>query len=103
MELDGHSDRVWVSPRDGINSKTDTARDSSTTPSYLKISLTNMANASGKEIVVAEVNWPISCHFPASSFPNELRNIPFLASDWTTFMKIAGAAADVKYENVIFY
>ncbi|KAK6954227.1 hypothetical protein Daesc_004193 [Daldinia eschscholtzii] len=63
-----------------------------------------MANAWGKEIVVAEVNWPTSCKSPAYSFPSDLKSIPFSADGQTTFMKkVAEVVAGVKNGNGIFY
>ncbi|KAI1469957.1 glycoside hydrolase family 53 protein [Daldinia caldariorum] len=78
--------------------------NSAATLSNLKTSLTNMANTWGKEIVVAEVNWPTSCRSPAYSFPSDLKSIPFSADGQTTFMKkVAEVVAGVKNGNGIFY
>ncbi|KAF3060959.1 Arabinogalactan endo-beta-1,4-galactanase [Daldinia childiae] len=76
----------------------------SATLSNLKTSLTNMANTWGKEIVVAETNWPTSCKSPAYSFPSDLKSIPFSADGQTTFMKkVAEVVAGVKNGNGLFY
>lgn len=76
----------------------------SATLSNLKTSLDNMANTWGKEIVVAETNWPTSCKSPAYSFPSDLKSIPFSADGQTTFMKkVAAVVAGVKNGNGIFY
>ncbi|KAI0854452.1 glycoside hydrolase family 53 protein [Daldinia vernicosa] len=78
--------------------------NSAATLSNLKTSLTNMANTWGKEIVVAETNWPTSCKSPAYSFPSDLQSIPFSADGQTTFMKkVAEVVAGVKNGNGIFY
>ncbi|OTA85655.1 glycoside hydrolase family 53 protein [Hypoxylon sp. CO27-5] len=78
--------------------------NSGATLSNLKTSLTNMANQWGKEIVVAEINWPTSCSSPAYSFPSDLKSIPFSADGQTTFMKkVADVLAGVKNGNGIFY
>ncbi|KAI0147881.1 glycoside hydrolase family 53 protein [Hypoxylon sp. NC0597] len=78
--------------------------NSGATLSNLKTSLTNMANEWGKEIVVAEINWPTSCKSPAYSFPSDLNSIPFSADGQTTFVKkVADVLAGVKNGNGIFY
>ncbi|KAI2640675.1 glycoside hydrolase family 53 protein [Hypomontagnella submonticulosa] len=78
--------------------------NSGATLSSLKSSLTNMANQWGKEIVVAEVNWPTSCKSPAYSFPSDLKSIPFSADGQITFMKkVAEVVAGVKNGVGIFY
>ncbi|KAI8624676.1 glycoside hydrolase family 53 protein [Xylariaceae sp. FL1651] len=77
---------------------------SDATLANLKTSLTNMANTWGKEIVVAETNWPTSCPSPAYAFPSDLKSIPFSAAGQTTFMqKVAAVVAGVKNGNGIFY
>ncbi|OTB08683.1 glycoside hydrolase family 53 protein [Hypoxylon sp. CI-4A] len=70
----------------------------------LKTSLTNMANEWGKQIVVAETNWPTQCTSPAYSFPSDLKSIPFSAEGQATFMKkVAEVLAGVTNANGIFY
>ncbi|KAI5866451.1 glycoside hydrolase family 53 protein [Durotheca rogersii] len=77
---------------------------SAATLSSLKSSLTNMANTWGKEIVVAEINWPTSCRSPAYPFPSDVQSIPFSAEGQTTFVKkVAEIVAGVKNGNGIFY
>ncbi|KAI0842267.1 glycoside hydrolase family 53 protein [Hypoxylon sp. FL0890] len=78
--------------------------NSAATLSNLKTSLTNMANEWGKEIVVAETDWPTSCKSPAYPFPSDLKSIPFSADGQTIFMKrVANVLAGVKNGNGIFY
>ncbi|KAB5581123.1 glycoside hydrolase family 53 protein [Coniochaeta sp. 2T2.1] len=78
--------------------------NSAATLSSLKSSLTNMANTWGKEIVVAEVDWPISCPNPAYAFPSDVKSIPFSAAGQTTFLKnVADVVASVKGGNGLFY
>ena len=63
-----------------------------------------MANTWGKEIVVAEVDWPISCPNPAYAFPSDIKNIPFSAAGQTTFLKnVADVVASVTGGNGLFY
>ncbi|KAB5530287.1 putative arabinogalactan endo-1, 4-beta-galactosidase [Coniochaeta sp. 2T2.1] len=78
--------------------------NSAATLSSLKSSLANMANTWGKEIVVAEVDWPISCPNPAYAFPSDVKSIPFSAAGQTTFLKnVADVVASVKGGNGVFY
>ncbi|KAI1113591.1 glycoside hydrolase family 53 protein [Nemania sp. NC0429] len=77
---------------------------SSASLANLKTSLTNMANKWGKELVVAETNWPTSCPSPAYAFPSDLKDIPFSAAGQTTFMqKVTAIVAGVKNGKGIFY
>ncbi|KAI1279239.1 glycoside hydrolase family 53 protein [Xylaria sp. FL0933] len=77
---------------------------SGATLAALKTSLTNMASTWGKEIVVAETNWPTSCPSPAYAFPSDLTSIPFSAAGQTTFMqKLAAVVAGVSNGKGIFY
>ncbi|TGJ83979.1 hypothetical protein E0Z10_g4756 [Xylaria hypoxylon] len=77
---------------------------SSATLANLKTSLTNMASTWGKELVVAETNWPTSCSSPAYPFPSDLTSIPFSAAGQNTFMqKLAAVVAGVNNGKGIFY
>jgi arabinogalactan endo-1,4-beta-galactosidase len=60
---------------------------SGATLASLKTSLTNMVNTWGKEIVVAETDWPTSCPAPAYEFPSDLKSIPFSAAGQVTFVQ----------------
>jgi arabinogalactan endo-1,4-beta-galactosidase len=78
--------------------------NSGATLSALKTSLTNMASTWGKEIVVAEVNWPTSCPSPAHKFPSDIASIPFSAQGQVTFLqKVAAVVAGVKNGTGLFY
>lgn len=57
------------------------------TLSALKTSLTNMASEWGKDIIVAETNWPTSCPDPEYSFPSDASSIPFSAAGQTTWLQ----------------
>ncbi|KAK1982457.1 family 53 glycosyl hydrolase [Colletotrichum cereale] len=77
---------------------------SGATLSALKTSLANMANKWGKEIVVAETNWPTSCPSPAYAFPSDLKDIPFSAAGQTTFVKrVADVVAGVRNGKGLYY
>ncbi|KAL1844485.1 hypothetical protein VTK73DRAFT_2439 [Phialemonium thermophilum] len=67
--------------------------------SALKSSLNNMATRWGKDIIVAETNWPQSCS-RASSFPSDLRNIPFSAAGQVDFLKKVAAVLEGLPANV---
>ncbi|KAL8403557.1 hypothetical protein RB594_008719 [Gaeumannomyces avenae] len=78
--------------------------DADATLARLKTSLTNMANTWGKEIVVAEVNWPTSCPSPRYQFPADVRSIPFSADGQVQFLRrVAQTVAGVRNGNGIFY
>lgn len=63
-----------------------------------------MASTWGKELVVAEVNWPQSCPNPAYAFPSDVKSIPFSAAGQTTFLKdVANVVAGVSKGNGLFY
>lgn len=58
--------------------------------------MTNLAAKYGKEIVIAEINWPQSCPEPEFAFPSDTTNIPFSAAGQRTFVKdVAGLVAAV--------
>jgi arabinogalactan endo-1,4-beta-galactosidase len=77
---------------------------SDATLANLKSTLTNMANTWGKEIVVAEVDWPTSCPNPAYAFPSDVKCIPFSAAGQTTFLKdVARIVANVNKGSGIIY
>jgi len=61
--------------------------NSEATLSALQTSLTNMASTYGKELVIAEINWPSSCPDPEFTFPSDTTSIPFSAAGQTTFVE----------------
>lgn len=78
--------------------------NSAATLASLKSSLNNMASTWGKEIVVAELDWPTSCPNPGHAFPSDIKSIPFSADGQSTFIKdVANVVAGVKNGNGIFY
>ncbi|KAI1338591.1 glycoside hydrolase family 53 protein [Xylariaceae sp. FL0016] len=78
--------------------------NSEATLANLKTCLTNMASTWGKEIVVAETNWPTSCPSPEYSFPSDLTSIPFSAAGQTTFVQdVAAVVAGVSNGVGLFY
>lgn len=78
--------------------------NSAATIASLKSSLNNMASTWGKEIVVAELDWPTSCPNPGKAFPSDIKSIPFTAAGQTTFIQeVASVVAGVKNGNGIFY
>ncbi|KAK0703620.1 family 53 glycosyl hydrolase [Lasiosphaeria miniovina] len=77
---------------------------SSATLSALKTSLTNLANGWGKDLVVAETDWPTSCPAPKTSFPSDARSIPYSAAGQATWIKdVANVVAGVKGGVGLFY
>lgn len=70
----------------------------------LKSTLASMASTWGKQIVVAETNWPVSCPSPAYAFPSDLASIPFSAAGQTTFVEdVAAAVAATSGGAGLFY
>lgn len=57
------------------------------TLSALKTSLTNMASQWGKDIIVAETDWPTSCPSPEYSFPSDASSIPYSAAGQSTWLQ----------------
>ncbi|KAF7913544.1 hypothetical protein BELL_0265g00040 [Botrytis elliptica] len=77
---------------------------SAATLASLKTSLTNMASTWGKQLVVAETNWPFACPSPAYAFPSDATSIPFSAAGQTTWIKdVAAIVAGVKGGVGLFY
>ncbi|KAK3372558.1 glycoside hydrolase family 53 protein [Podospora didyma] len=77
---------------------------SSATLSALKSSLTNLANGWGKELVVAETDWPVSCPAAKNAFPSDARTIPYSAAGQSTWMtNVANVVAGVKGGVGLFY
>ncbi|KAI1252940.1 hypothetical protein MGN70_005147 [Eutypa lata] len=78
--------------------------NSAATLSSLKTSLTNMASTYGKELIVAELDWPTQCSSPAYQFPSDLKSIPFSAEGQTTFVQqVASVVASVSKGTGLFY
>lgn len=76
----------------------------SATLSALKSSLTNMASAYGKEIIVAETDWPTQCESPEYDFPSDASHIPFSADGQTTWLQdIADVVEAVDGATGVFY
>ncbi|PMD57552.1 glycoside hydrolase family 53 protein [Hyaloscypha bicolor E] len=70
----------------------------------LKSSLTNMASTWGKELVVAETNWPVSCPYPSYAFPSDTASIPKSVAGQTMWVKdVAGVVAGVNGGSGLFY
>lgn len=74
------------------------------TLSALRTSLTNMVNTWGKEVLVVETDWPISCPSPRYAFPADSRNIPFTADGQRTWIQnIANVVSQVRNGVGLFY
>lgn len=73
------------------------------TLSSLQQSLRNMANRWGKEIVVAETNWPTSCPSPAYPFPSDLAGIPFSAAGQAEFIRRVASVVESTPRGVGLY
>lgn len=70
----------------------------------LRTTLTNMSNRWGKELVVAETDWPTSCPSPQYPFPSDVSSIPFSAAGQTTYVqRVAQVVAGVNRGVGLFY
>ncbi|CAI4212894.1 unnamed protein product [Parascedosporium putredinis] len=70
----------------------------------LRSSLQNMAKTWGKEIVVAEINWPQQCSKPASPFPADLRDVALSWQGQVEFVKrVADIVASTPKGTGLFY
>lgn len=70
----------------------------------LRSSLNNMASTWRKSIIVAEVDWPVSCPNPAYQFPSDLSSIPKSAAGQATFVKnVASVVSGVSGGQGLFY
>ncbi|KAJ5524984.1 hypothetical protein N7494_011634 [Penicillium frequentans] len=67
---------------------------SSATLASLKTSMTDMYAAYGKDIVIVETNWPVSCPDPAYSFPSDLASIPFSVAGQETYLEKLAAVVE---------
>ncbi|ESZ94270.1 glycoside hydrolase family 53 protein [Sclerotinia borealis F-4128] len=77
---------------------------SSATLANLKTSLTNMASTWGKQLIVAETDWPYACPSPAYKFPSDAKAIPISAAGQSTWIKnVAAVVAGVKGGAGLFY
>lgn len=61
--------------------------NSAATLSSLGSSLSNMAKKYGKEVMVAETDWPTYCPNPAYAFPSDTKNIPFTVDGQVQWVK----------------
>ena len=78
--------------------------NSEATLASLKSSLTDMASTWGREIIVAETDWPVSCPDPAYAFPSDTTSIPFSAAGQTTWVEdVAAIVAGVSGGSGLFY
>lgn len=78
--------------------------NSAATLASLKSSLTNMAASWGKELVVAETDWPVSCPNPAYAFPSDAASIPKSVDGQTTWIEdVANVVSGVSGGSGLFY
>lgn len=70
----------------------------------LEYSLKMLSSTYGKEIVVAETNWPSSCPSPAYAFPSDTTYIPFSAAGQAEWIKeVASIVAGTTNGVGLFY
>ncbi|KAF3769395.1 family 53 glycoside hydrolase [Cryphonectria parasitica EP155] len=74
------------------------------TLSALQTTLENMYSAWGKDLIIAETNWPTSCPDPEYSFPSDTTSIPFSAAGQSTWLKdVTAVVEDVSGGSGLFY
>ncbi|KAK0389533.1 hypothetical protein NLU13_3108 [Sarocladium strictum] len=74
------------------------------TMSNLQNALKNMRSRWGKELVVAETNWPTQCSSPQYPFPADVRDIPFSAAGQATYMqRLASVVSSISGGVGLFY
>lgn len=61
--------------------------DSRATLSALRGSLGNLSRQYGKDVLVVETDWPVSCPDAEEEFPDDLQDIPVSAKGQTMFIK----------------
>lgn len=77
---------------------------SSATLASLKTSLTNLASTWGKDLIVAETDWPSSCPYPTYPFPSDTKSIPISVAGQTTWIEdVAAIVAGVSNGLGLFY
>ncbi|CAE7105823.1 unnamed protein product [Rhizoctonia solani] len=70
----------------------------------LKYSLARLASTYGKQLVVAETNWPTSCPNPKYKFPSDTSSIPFSAAGQAAWIKkVASIVAGTKGGVGLYY
>jgi arabinogalactan endo-1,4-beta-galactosidase len=78
--------------------------NSQATLANLKTSLTNMVSTWGKELVVAETDWPVSCPSPSYAFPSNASSIPKSVAGQITWVKnVASVVQGVSGGSGLFY
>lgn len=64
----------------------------SATLAALKSSIATLKAKYGKQVVVAETDWPTSCPSPKYAFPADAKGIPFSAAGQSTWLRDVAAA-----------
>lgn len=78
--------------------------DSGATLSALRSSLSALKQTYGKEVVVAETDFPTSCPSPEYDFPADAQNIPFSVAGQAEWVRrVAGVVEDVGGEGLFYW
>lgn len=63
-----------------------------------------MASTWGKDLIIAETNWPASCPSPKYTFPSDTTSIPRSATGQSTWVQdVANVVAGVSGGKGLFY
>lgn len=78
--------------------------NSAATLASLKDSLSRLSSTYGKELVVAETDWPVNCPSPQYAFPSDTKSIPFSDAGQTQWMqKVAAIVAGTSRGVGLYY
>lgn len=77
--------------------------DPDATLSALESSLSSMKSRYGKEVVVAETDWPVSCPSPEYAFPSDAQDIPLSTTGQTQWVKEVATAVEAAGADGVFY
>jgi len=77
--------------------------NSGATLASLKSSISNMRSTYGKDVLVVETNWPVSCPNPAYAFPSDTTSIPISAAGQVTWIKDVANAVSSAGGVGLFY
>ena len=65
--------------------------NSAATLASLKSSLSSVHSTYGKNIVIAEIDWPVLCSNPSNAFPTDTKSIPFFVTGQTAWIQDVAA------------
>ncbi|KAL5337026.1 Arabinogalactan endo-beta-1,4-galactanase A [Aspergillus crustosus] len=73
------------------------------TLALLESSLSDIRATYGKDVLVVEVNWPVSCPDPEYEFPSDISDIPSSVEGQKTFLREVAGALDASGGLGLYY